>query len=433
MELLRSGFDPPRRHTAAWIWPVALLVRAPITIERPLHSRDNARLQGLTLRTYPGIVAWAACSLAALLGAATFAMFLPLATTTASGGIAQFQQALAAMVAVPYALVGALIVWQRPRHKIGWLMVALGLAGGLAVFGAGYARTGLPAADALGVVGDLGWVLAIALVVLLIALFPTSQPPSPAWRPLVWLTVAWTLAAIVWALMFGRQGAPPTILLAAIGGCAVAAVASQLVRFLRSTGVERQQLKWFAYAAFVFLVLVALGISRVLGIDWSATVATAALYVLPVGIAVAILRHRLYDIDALISRTFVYGSLTAILAGLYTASIRLFNALFVGATGERSEEALVITTLILAATFTPIKRRLEGLVERRFRGPAEAPSSAGSGSDPDRELWVELAELSDRLARLEGMLTSPSTDRSVLQSGRRRIRGERRASRSDSH
>jgi hypothetical protein len=91
----------------------------------------------------------------------------------------------------------------------------------------------------------------------------------------------------------------------------------------------------------------------------------------PVAITIAILRYRLYDIDSIISRAFVYGALTAVLAGIYTASIRLFNAIFVATTGENSDIALVITTLLLATTFTPIKRRLELLAGRRM-GPEHA-------------------------------------------------------------
>jgi hypothetical protein len=361
------------------------------------------------MRTPEGTLAWASCASAAVLCLVTLAMFPPMATA-ASGAAAQLQQALAAMAAVPYAVVGALIVWHRPRNRIGWLIVMLGLAASLAVFAAGYARTGLQAADALEVVGGLGWAIAITLVVLLIVLFPTGQPASPRWRPLVWLAVAWALVAVVGGLMFGPSEAAPPVLLIAISACAVAAVVSQFVRFLRSTGDERQQLKWFAYAALIFFALATVGISRVLGNDWSGSVATAALYVLPLGIAVAILRHRLYDIDVLISRTFVYGALTAILAGLYAASIRLFNVLFVGATGEGSEEALVITTLILATTFTPIKRRLEALVERRYHEPVEAPESAASGSEAGSDVRVELRELADRLARVEDILGSPASD-----------------------
>jgi hypothetical protein len=96
----------------------------------------------------------------------------------------------------------------------------------------------------------------------------------------------------------------------------------------------------------------------------------------------AITRHHLYDIDTIIGRTFAYGALTAILAGLYAASVRLFNAMFVTTTGENSELALVLTTLVLATTFTPIKSRLERLAARRFKPDAsrEADAHAEAGA-----------------------------------------------------
>jgi hypothetical protein len=94
----------------------------------------------------------------------------------------------------------------------------------------------------------------------------------------------------------------------------------------------------------------------------------------PLAAAVGILRYGLFDIDQILSQAFVYGALSAILAGLYTASIRLFNWLFASVTGAESELALVLTTLLLATTFTPIKKRLEGVVERRYKSADEVPT-----------------------------------------------------------
>jgi hypothetical protein len=118
------------------------------------------------------------------------------------------------------------------------------------------------------------------------------------------------------------------------------------------------------------------------------------------GITVALFRHRLYDIDVLINRTFVYASLVAILAGLYAASIQLFKAIFVAVTGDESDAAIVITTLILATTFTPIKNRLEEIARRHFKEPAEA-AAAGDGSPTADAILAELREHARRLERLE--------------------------------
>jgi hypothetical protein len=109
----------------------------------------------------------------------------------------------------------------------------------------------------------------------------------------------------------------------------------------------------------------------------------------PISAGIAILRYRLYEIDRVISRTFVFGALTAILAGLYTASLRLFTVVFVGITGESSDAALVVTTLILATSFTPIKQRLEAIADRNLRSPASASSSGGLAPSPDLVAQIE--------------------------------------------
>ena len=169
---------------------------------------------------------------------------------------------------------------------------------------------------------------------------------------------------------------------ALVGVCVVGALAmwSLRVRYRLADPTERRQLKWFAWGSVVtvvggaVLVVGALVVtdprSRLVDLSW--VIFAIASTTLPIAAVIAILRERLYDIDLLINRTFVFGLLTAILAGLYSALIRLFNALFVGMTGESNEFALVLTTLILATTFTPIKKRLEDIAERRLT-PAHAP------------------------------------------------------------
>jgi hypothetical protein len=154
------------------------------------------------------------------------------------------------------------------------------------------------------------------------------------------------------------------------------------VRYRRSGPIERRQLKWFAWGSVLTLagggalVVGALAVeepgSRLTDLSW--VVFAAASITLPVAALIAILREGLYDIDEIIGRTFVFGVLTAILAGVYAASIRLFNALFIGLTGEKSELALVLTTLVLATTFTPIKSRLEHIAGKRLRSPQAAPT-----------------------------------------------------------
>jgi hypothetical protein len=130
-----------------------------------------------------------------------------------------------------------------------------------------------------------------------------------------------------------------------------------------------------------------------------------SVYSLPIAVLQAITRYRLYDIDTIIGRTFAYGLLTAILAGLYAASVRLFNALFVVFTGRADETALVLSTLVLATTFTPIKSRLERVAARRFSPvvPDDRTSEIRSGGDPRAEIDADaLSAMEARLgARLE--------------------------------
>jgi hypothetical protein len=157
-------------------------------------------------------------------------------------------------------------------------------------------------------------------------------------------------------------------------------------RYRGASTVERLQLRWFAFAGA--LVLAGGALYLVVGVlvapnndvlrEWTYVLMILGISSLPIAVLVAITRYRLYEIDRIISRTVAYGALTAVLAGLYAASVRGFNAIFVAVTGQESEGALVLSTLVLATTFTPIKSTLEKLAARRF--PVTQPPS---GTQPD--------------------------------------------------
>ncbi len=152
----------------------------------------------------------------------------------------------------------------------------------------------------------------------------------------------------------------------------VASVPTQMLRLRRARGIERQQIKWPAYTA----VMAASGsiltytISEAIGsrwLEWAGfVILIAALVSFPISIGIAILRYRLYDIDTLINRTLVYGALTAILAALYFGGIVVLQRAFVALTGEKSTLAVVASTLLIAALFSPLRRRVQGFVDRRF-------------------------------------------------------------------
>jgi hypothetical protein len=218
-------------------------------------------------------------------------------------------------------------------------------------------------------------------------LFPDGHPPSYRWRPVAWLgglSIGLTVVSsmiVLWpergpALVTGDES-PSHIVHVLVDFIAVpmlfvaglSAVISLLVRFRRARGDERQQMKWFASAAVLSLVwIIVFGqySPRVLP---EAIVALSFLLVIPsipLATGIAILRYRLYDIDRIINRTLVYGSLTAALVALYFVGIVVLQRLFVALTGEKSTLAVVASTLVIAALFTPLRRRMQSFIDRRF-------------------------------------------------------------------
>jgi hypothetical protein len=150
------------------------------------------------------------------------------------------------------------------------------------------------------------------------------------------------------------------------------AAASLFGRMRRARGVQRQQLKWFAYATVVLVGGVVLGftVSEATGVQWLGEIGFVLRMVgltgLPIAIGIAVLRYRLYNIDRIINRTLVYGSLTATLLALYFGGIVVLQRIFVLLTGEKSTVAVVASTLLIAALFTPLRRRIQSGIDRRF-------------------------------------------------------------------
>ncbi len=151
-----------------------------------------------------------------------------------------------------------------------------------------------------------------------------------------------------------------------------AATLAVFLRLRRAVGVERQQIKWFAYSAAIFaigvvLIVIPLAIDTPPWYEWAATAIFAAISpAIAISIGIAILRYRLYDIDVLINRTLVYGSLTVTLVALYFGGIVVLQRFFVLLTGQQSTLAVVASTLLIAALFTPLRRRIQGFIDRRF-------------------------------------------------------------------
>ena len=291
-----------------------------------------------------------------------------------------------------FMVVGALVVAHRPGNAIGWIFSAIALlafTGQLASEYATYAyvtRPGsLPGAILAAWYGSWPWWLVLALALVFTPLlFPTGRLVSPRWRPVAWLAGATTAVATLLTSLqptlgtFGDQVVMNPIGVTAVGDLvgsavglallgllvlsAVLALASLVIRFRRSRGEERQQLKWFTYAC-ALLPLAALG--DFLPGPVGDLLFAALVLLLPVATGIAILRHRLYDIDRLINRTLVYGLLTALLGGVYAAAV-LVLGLFGGVGRDPPSWAVAGATLAVAALFQPARRRIQSVVDRRF-------------------------------------------------------------------
>jgi uncharacterized membrane protein len=153
---------------------------------------------------------------------------------------------------------------------------------------------------------------------------------------------------------------------------ALTAAASLLVRLIRSKGIERQQVEWFAYAVVLLAISTTLAyvVSEAMDVRWlgwiSSVLVIASIVGLPVAMSIAILRYRLYQIDSLINRTLVYGSLTAVLALVYFCTIVVFQRVLIVLTGQEPTLAVVASTLVIAALFNPLRRRIQSFIDRRF-------------------------------------------------------------------
>jgi hypothetical protein len=296
--------------------------------------------------------------------------------------------------------IGAVIVARRPRSRIGWLCCAVGFLVGPAFFGQDYAwyalvhRSGsLPGGLAMGWLGNWPWFIALVLILVFVPLlFPNGQLVSPRWRLVAWAAAAW-LAPVWVATAFspgplegtgietvpnplGIQGAEAAFKLLepiaalGVGLLMLLSAASMVVRFRRAQGAERQQLKWFTYAAMLsvllFLVFILTGLDSRTPSPWGDMIAALWLMGIPVAIGVALLRYHLFDIDRLVNRTLVYGLLTALLAGIYAGGVLILGQVF-GRVGRDPPSWVVAgATLTVAALFQPARRRIQAVVDRRF-------------------------------------------------------------------
>jgi len=335
---------------------------------------------------------WAPWSMLAVFVISVTALFM-LSAATGNLRKASTDNLALLLAFTAFLVMGALIVAHRPGNPVGWIFSAIGLlavTGALAEEYAYYALVTRPGALAGATVAawyaGCHWYLTISLTLVFTPLlFPTGRLPSARWRPVAWLagltTVALTMLAAFQVSLpeIGGRVLPNPVGIAGVENpeesrvgdvlftllflLAVVAFASLAVRFRRARGEERQQLKWFTYAA-ALLPLVVLGglLPDTVGNLFFAFV----IALLPVAAGIAILRYRLYDIDRLINRTLVYGLLTALLAGVYASVVLILGQQFGGLERDPPSWVVAGATLAVAALFQPARRRIQTAVDRRF-------------------------------------------------------------------
>jgi hypothetical protein len=360
-------------------------------------------------RVPPPALAWALCGLTVAVALSSLVLAIADPNTAGpadvspSGPTANDQPAgdyipyaaLTAIVFSAFAVVGAVVATKRPRNPVGWLFCAGSLLWALAVLSnalywhVAFGRPHPPAASAyLAWFGNWTFLPAFVLLLGLVPLlFPTGAPPGRRWRAVGWAAVVMgSLAALANAFApgpmetadfawvdnpFGIEGlgldtlAGPSFI--PVGVAALAGIVSLVVRYRRSQGIERLQVKWVAVAG-ALLVLFAVGgdlVSAWLGsgAGWFGTL--VGLLCVAVAVAVSMLRYRLYDLDVVINRALVYAGLTAMLAATYLSTVLLLQLVLSGAAGD-SGLAVAASTLAVAAVFRPARTRIQRAVDHRF-------------------------------------------------------------------
>jgi hypothetical protein len=356
-----------------------------------------------------GWLAWSLAGLSLVLCAATIVLYVatryvqPPSTWGTSGDSAVL------VFVVPFLafpIVGILIASRRPGNPIGWICLGAGIFWMLSILTGVYGVYGLvarpgavPFPAAFGSLTEWLWVPALGLLgIYLVLLFPDGSLPSKRWRVLAWLSATVIVLGSAGIALrpgrlpdlggvrnpFGLEGhfwvvdvMSAAVLLFPL--CLLASALSLVMRFLRSGGEERGQIKWIAFAASVvgvgfFSVIIgdffipsdAAGGARPLWQRLLEDAVTLSFAGVPIAVGIAVLKYRLYDIDVLINRTLVYGPLTAMLIAFYFGGIVVLQRLFVILTGQQSTLAIVASTLLIAALFNPLRRRIQSFIDRRF-------------------------------------------------------------------
>jgi hypothetical protein len=308
------------------------------------------------------------------------------------------------LLPISFSAVGAAIALRQPANAIGWVCLGIGLVLVFSFAADPYGSYGritgtapLPGAVLFTWLQNWIWIPAIGTIgTFLPLLFPDGRLLSPRWRAVAWLSAAAiVLASLGEAFRPGALTSAPSVqnpygigvaehvplrfgggMNALLALCFLAAALSVVLRLRRARGRQRLQMKWFAFASGLVAVLLGLalagelvagllGSERLFGLRLLQDAVSASAVGLPVAIAIAVLKHELYEIDVVINRTLVYGTLTALLGGVYLGLVVLLQGLLRPIT-EGSDLAVAGSTLAVAALFRPARARIQGFIDRRF-------------------------------------------------------------------
>jgi hypothetical protein len=300
-----------------------------------------------------------------------------------------------AILGLTYPVVGWLIASRRRHNAIGWIFLVIGLSQAGTAFVGQYATFGLvaspgsaPFADVASWLGTWLWVPGFVLLFVLILVFPDGRLPSERWRPVLWLAVlAGALVLVPTAIATWSyrgptlmESVPPgaeadplvaiALTLSTIGSLLIlpvglAAIAGVIVRFRRSAAAERQQIKWFATAGAVEVLMLLTMSAVVLPYPLDVLTAVVVVPLVPIATAIAILRYRLYEIDRIISRTIGWAIVTGVLVTVFVLVVVILQAALAPVTRENTL-AVAASTLVAFALFQPVRRRVQRAVDRRF-------------------------------------------------------------------
>jgi hypothetical protein len=322
---------------------------------------------------------------------------LTVANRSVENDIAPFTVNLV-VAALAFSTVGVLVASRRGENPIGWLLLCAGIlyatelfAGNYSVYTLATDPGSLPGASVAAWLTAWVWISGGSLVLFIFLFFPDGKLPSSRWRPVAWLVLvnaALSVAPFAFApapLEGFYAGSPVTnpvgiqgserlldlgesVTIVLLIPISISLILAFIVRFRRAHGEERQQIKWVAYgvAVFAFAVIVVSVWPSLDGSTVGSVLFLAGFVAIPSAMALAILKYRLYDIDVVINLTLVYAILTAMLALAYGVSIALLQGTLIALTGQSSQLAVVASTLVIAALFNPLRRRVQGLVDRRF-------------------------------------------------------------------